>query len=755
MRRVLPWQGFLCRRAIEDIRSLRTAKVENIYGDYMVGMCEKLRAKVNNFFEKKLEECNIWASKEREVWEEVKINVRNDLSRFINTEITRQRDRDLVQKKLQKERDMTLAVTIENTEKKKMEDQVVEVVRLCQGASEKMDARALHVTIGAATVRASVQATVIQRGIVKKQEAAFEWLRCVADNALTVEVIEYGVKKFLKHFRREKKQAYKRLEHTKQQLEKQYSSILKIIDKFCKQVVKETKDHTTRERLISQGFSMYLVEVNAGRLNTKSGILNHTISPQERDLEIEHTIRRAERNCKYVIQNRSQSLKMLDKVKSELIQLVTKSYKEITQGVMSDVFSHREADVQQYLSDINRVLRKVVQISCNTRRKTQSDNTIKRSNFFRFEDECLVEIGSLMANLRFEMDEAWRTEHLLGVKINHKAQSRLDELIAANEEDLKSAFNELSCFLEGERSNVHWVDVAADTLAEKNTLMIEKIHNLRVSSHYKWIVTLRKVTPQVHDTFDRATKQLSGGGEDECGVPIPVVDCFSQEFNHLFATLEENMAVVEEILSSEHDSKESQEVALMSELFQDMRDFIDSDWKDNVIDMNNTLSVEVGLFLKKNAEFKEYLADYNLMNEIEMYVFEQSSSNRLERYWSETYHKNSVFADELKYTLNKIIKSIEREQARKVDEDKFRKIAAQATALNEEDVLGVPTRMKIELGSSEAKAPEQTPNMTSKLNSSERHNFSAVVSASPQTFNVARNLRRMSLVTALHVGFRK
>jgi hypothetical protein len=39
--------------------------------------------------------------------------------------------------------------------------------------------------------------------------------------------------------------------------------------------------------------------------------------------------------------------------------------------------------------------------------------------------------------------------------------------------------------------------------------------------------------------------------------------------------------------------------------------------------------------------------------------------------------------------------------------------------------------------------------LLAKLNSSARSNFSAEISATPQTFNVARNLSRMSLVTAL------
>ena len=701
VRRTLPWQGFLCRSAIESVRTLRTKKVESIYEDYMTGMCEKLRAKVTNFFEKKSEECMKWAHHETDVWEQVKRNVRDDLSRFINSEISRQRSRDMLQKRLQKQRDMALANDIEKTEKLKMHEQLEEVVGLCQGANEKMDARALHVTIGAATVRAAVQDTVIKRGILKQQEAAYEWLRCVADNAITAEVVETGVKKFLSHFRREKKQAYKRLEHTKSQLETQYTSMLKIIDNFTKQIVKQTRDHTTRERLISRGFTAYLVEVNSGRLNKKTGILNHNHSPHEKDLEIEHTIKRAERNCKHIIYNRAQSLRLLDSVKSNLVKQVTDSYKSITNDVMSEVFAHRDADVQQYLSDINKVLRKVVQISCNTRRRTQSENTIKRTKFFRFEDECLVEIGSLMANLRFEMDEAWRQEHLLGVKINHSAQSRLDDVISKNEEELKFAFHELSCFLEGERSNVHWVDVAAETLADKKVLMIEKMHNLRVSSHHKWIVTIRKALPQIYRMFNNATKQVSGGGEDEYGVPIPMVDCESQEFQNLFDSLVVNMDEINHTLTSEHNLKDALESITLNEIFEDMRTFIDIGWKENIITMNDVLSSEVLLFLKRNAEYKEYLSDYNAMNEVEMYVFEQASSNRLDKFWTTTYDRNSVFSAELKHTLNNIIHSVEKEHSLKKNRDDFSRITK--GVVDEEKALGISNRLKIELGSSEGR----------------------------------------------------
>ena len=715
MRRVLPWQGFLCREAIEGIRTHRTKKVEKIYEDYMTGMCEKLRAKVTKFFEKKYEECHNWANNEKNIWEQVKRDVRDDLSRFINIEISRERERDMLQKRLQKQRDMNLAIEIETTEKTRMTQQLAEVVQLCQGTSEKMDGRALHVTIGAATVRATVQATVIKRGHVKKQEAAYEWLRCVADNAITAAVVETGVKKFLTHFRREKKQAYKRLISTKEQLETQYSSMLKIIDNFCKQVVKQTKDHTTRERLVAQGFNTYLVEVNSGRLNKTTGILSHNYSPHDKEVELEHTRKRAARNCKHIIYNRAQSLRMLDKVKTELIQEVTESYVELSQNVMSEVFAHREADVQQYLSDINKVLRKVVQIACNTRRKTQSDNTLKRTNFFRFEDECLVEIGSLMANLRFEMDEAWRTEHLLGVKINHAAQSRLEELIINNEEDLKFAYNELSCFLVGERSNVHWVDVAAETLANKNIIMVENMHNLRVAAHHKWIITLCKTIPQVETMFSRATKQISGGGEDEYGIPIPMVNCHSAEFQDLFQDLASFMDSIDVTLTSEHGIRDTHEANLIVDNFKDMKTYINDGWKDNVIRMNDTLASEIQLFLKRNTEYKEYLTDYSMMNEIEMYVFEQASSNRLDQFWTETYHQNDVFASELKYTLNKIIHSVEKEHSLQKDSNAFRKIATQAAVLNEEDVLGISSKMNIELGSSsEAASPAPAPDMKGK-----------------------------------------
>lgn len=715
VRRILPWQGFLCRSAIEGIRTHRTKKVEQIYADYMTGMCDQLRSKVTKFFEKKTEECKSWAKNETEMWEQVKRNVRDDLSYFINAEIARERERDMLQKKLQKQRDLKLAVDIETIERKRMAEQLVEVVKLCHNTSEKMDARALHVTIGAATVRATVQETVIKRGFLKKQEAAFEWLRCVADNAITAAVVESGVNKFLAHFRREKKQAYKRLMRTKEQLETQYSSMLKIIDNFCKQVVKQTKDHTTRERLVSQGFTTYLIEVNSGRLNKTTGILSHNFSPHDRDDEIEHTYKRAARNCKHIIYNRAQSLRMLDKVKTELIQQVTDSYVDLSKNIMGDVFAHREADVQQYLTDINKVLRKVVQIACNTRKKTQSENTIKRTNFFRFEDECLVEIGSLMANLRFEMDESWRTEHLLGVKINHAAQSRLEELILANEEDLNFAYNELSCFLEGERSNVNWVDVAADNLAHKKTVMAENMHNLRLATHYKWIVTIRKTVPLVCSMFDRATKQVSGGGDDEYGVPIPMVDCHSEEFQELFRDLDSQMDAINVTLTSEHDVKETQEAILIENAFEDMKKFIDEGWKENVINMNDVLASEVQLFLKRNIEYKDYLSDYSTMNEIEMYVFEQASSNRLDQFWTETYQKNNVFASELKYTLNKIIHSVEKEHSMKADLNNFRKITSQSTILDEEEVLGIPAKMKIELGASEGGGTRQSAAPSSNM----------------------------------------
>lgn len=599
---------------------------------------------------------------------------------------------------------MKVALNIELSEKVKLDEQLVDVIDLCQGANEKMDSRAMQVTFGAAAVRASVQDAVIKRGILKKQEESFEWLCCIADNAITAEIIESGVKKFLKHFRREKKEAYQRLVRTKEQLELQYKSMLAIIDNFCRQVTKQTKDHTTRELLVSQGFSNYLVDLNSGHLSKKTGILQNDFSALDKEFEVEHTLRRAERNCKQTVVNRAHSLQTLEEVKDDLVKQVTESFQYLSTEVMSEVFAHRDADVGQYLTDINKVLRKVVQISCNTRRKTHTENTKKRSNFYHFEDECLVEIGSLLANLRFEMDDAWRREHLNGVRINLAAQTRLEDMISKNEKKLKLAYNELSCFLEGERSNVHWVDVGAENLAEGNMQMLEKLHNLRVASHYKWIVTIKKTLPTVCNLFDNAVNKVTGGGEDEDGTPIPVIDCESEEFQELFVSLSNSCDDVQCVLLEEHSSRAEQEDALIEGEFSGMRISVENFWKDNIITMNEVLSSEVRLFLKRHDEYRAYVSDYNTLNEIEMYVFEQASSHRLDMFWNETNQKNNVFATELKYTLNKIIRGIEKVYSEKNDLNDSEKVES-IGKLNEEDVLNISARMRVELGGSEHETP--------------------------------------------------
>jgi hypothetical protein len=190
-----------------------------------------------------------------------------------------------------------------------------------------------------------------------------------------------------------------------------------------------------------------------------------------------------------------------------------------------------------------------------------------------------------------------------------------------------------------------------------------------------------------------------------------MVDCHSEEFQELFHVLGNNMDMIHATLTGEHNLKDTQEAILITDVFGDMKEFIDSGWKENVINMNDILSSEVQLFLKRNAEYKDYLSDYSTMNEIEMYVFEQASSHRLDRFWTETYQKNEVFASELKYTLNKIIHSVEKEHSVKKDKNEIRKIVAQASILNEQDVLGISSHMKIELGTSEVPSLVPTPDM--------------------------------------------
>ena len=269
VRRILPWQGYLCRRAIESVRTLRSKKMNAVYDEYIEGMCERLRNKVGGFMDRKMEECKVWAQGEAESWEKIKSKLRGDLSQFVGEEISRQKERRRHQLKLQQQRDMAFADGIELSEKSKMDEQLHDVLNLCHGASEKMDTRAMNVTIGAAAVRASVQSTVIKRGILKKKEAAHEWLRCIADNSITVEILESGVTRFRKNFQREKNRSYKRLTQTKKRLKEQYVSMIGIIDNFCSDVFNQVIDHTTRERLVSFAFSDYLADLSSGHLKKK------------------------------------------------------------------------------------------------------------------------------------------------------------------------------------------------------------------------------------------------------------------------------------------------------------------------------------------------------------------------------------------------------------------------------------------------------------------------------------------------------
>jgi hypothetical protein len=162
------------------------------------------------------------------------------------------------------------------------------------------------------------------------------------------------------------------------------------------------------------------------------------------------------------------------------------------------------------------------------------------------------------------------------------------------------------------------------------------------------------------------------------------------------------MDEINHTLTSEHNLKDALESITLNEIFEDMRTFIDIGWKENIVTMNDVLSSEVLLFLKRNAEYKEYLSDYNAMNEVEMYVFEQASSNRLDKFWTTTYDRNSVFSAELKHTLNNIIHSVEKEHSLKKNRDDFSRITK--GVVDEEKALGISNRLKIELGSSEGRA---------------------------------------------------
>lgn len=151
IRRVLPWQSFLCRRAIESLRDLRSQKTNSVYEGLLQSMTDQLNGKVQSFLKAKYIEITQWGTKEVQTWDEQLVELISVIEKSLFDDVQRQFDRDKNQQIAQSERDLSLTNSIEQIEKDTTEKQIQEAKRLCN--SEKaIDSRMLQVCVGVASL---------------------------------------------------------------------------------------------------------------------------------------------------------------------------------------------------------------------------------------------------------------------------------------------------------------------------------------------------------------------------------------------------------------------------------------------------------------------------------------------------------------------------------------------------------------------------------------------------------------------------
>ena len=491
---------------------------------------------------------------------------------------------------------------------------------------------------------------MVERTVIKNREAAHEWLRCIADNAITASIVEEGMGQFIKRFRRDKKKIYDKLRATRELYLAQCNELMTTLNTFCEGVVEQATDHVCRERLVARAFTIYLTELQTRR-------------PEGRDdaREImaidQHCAKRAERSEKTTIRRRLRLMSAFDTKRVDLCRQVQEQFEAANEKLLSNLRT-RDSEIEGYLADINYTFRRFVQHSCNRRRQLHTINIVKRKNFFRFEDECLSEIGSLLSNLRLNMEAAWRDEHMRCTTIMKGAQSRMRELIGDCEGRMKHTYENLSCNLKGDRSNIAWVSDAEKVLDMKESERLFSIKQLRRKVDLEWVELLRG-----------GIQKIIGIVKEASLLPTPDASSVDNDvmWAAAFATFGAECTSIVMTFRESIESRLEKERSVLTTTCAGQIDYLESNWKENIVTMNKTLLAEMKGFFQLYCDAKDSILGMSLEQEIEALCYEQSSLVRLSKFWEGVNGSNRIFADELRETLRVLVEQMsEQSGTRKV-----------------------------------------------------------------------------------------
>jgi hypothetical protein len=635
-RKVLPWQASSCPRAVEQLRDLRSAQIQQKHKVFVDRMKKQLEDKVLQFLSKKDEEVDFWMQKEVRVWMDAMSKQEADQTSFFQADLKRIAMRQSQQDVACKQRELGLAHALDDKERDNTRDQLVRFRRLCRSEDKmaNVDTRALHASFEAAEGRVAANETVNTREVAKRQETAHDWLCCLADNALIAAESETVLAGMFSTLDQEKERAIISLHSAMDAYTKQHNAILDAILAFSKRIHTHASDYLRREQLVSRAFLQYLLSIISGELKPHTSEVRRSSVAWEGKFVSDRAHKRDQAaNKEYNL-----TLMPFDKLVAELRDRMVRQYEHVTVKMQS-VLNGRENDINKRKATIHSKLAKHVNKACNSRRQRLKTAAGSAKDESALEEKALLSINELSGDLRTAVDQIWVKEHLRERRMYEAAGGRMARL----EKSALIIWKKHSHLAISQKEDYEdWLNMYRKdrdmNSAERRTEIQRDWIDWRDAYGALCIKYSKSCRPMFNSFLNNVIDYN----------PHESPEDNLKALNFKTGTIKTRFKSICDYLRRVSTDNVTSEVAKANSYLDERRQLLINEWQDNLFRLNDSINRRVSTLKDMEGDLEETLRLTLAQHEVEACMFEQSSCARLENFWLNSRNKLNILGRELK-----------------------------------------------------------------------------------------------------------
>jgi hypothetical protein len=457
------------------------------------------------------------------------------------------------------------------------------------------------------------------RDVMRQSEESYDWLCCLADNAIIAAESEDMIKTLSDLLDGERNRAVTSLQNAMETYTQQHNSILEAISIFSQKIHTHASDYLKREQLISKAFLHYLMGIISGEIRPHTSEIRRSSVAWEGKFISD----RSNRKEQSLNKDFNISIQPFDKLCADIKERLHVQLQSVMMR-MQAILNGRDNEVNKRKTQIQQRFGKHVNKSCNSRRLRLKNSMTARKDEYDLESKCITQLGDVSASLRVAIEDIWVKQHLRERRMVEAVTGRMERL----EKSALIIWNKHSHLANGEEEAYKdWIDM----YHKNKTVAEQERFELMGQTNDKWREPFVKKIKVLADSTAKPIRNLV---KRTCSFDYEVsIDVNQQDLRENTLQLSNNILTWIRNLRSIVKDYTADERVRYSEASKNRSVALVLEWQDNLFRLNNSINRRVGTLKDMECDLEETIRLTMVQHEAEASIFEQQSCAKLEQFW--------------------------------------------------------------------------------------------------------------------------